>query len=254
MHKLLPLSILLLSAQIALAQPYGDGLVINEFMAANDSLSGITDPNGQFEDWIELYNNGNLTLNLENFTLSDKPDNPGKWVFPAGATLVPGGYLIIWADEDQSQPGLHANFKLSKDGEFLILSNPFGEVLDSLTFGPQDTNVAFARRPNGTGNFVKQAPTIGYNNDDANSTGQRTINREGLLLSPNPAGSTLHLSWKMDNPPAVKVLEVVDLSGRVLHRQTSAADAISLETIPAGSYLLRLETEAGVFGERFLKQ
>ncbi len=254
MHKLLPLTILLLSAQIALAQQYGDGLVINEFMAANDSLSGITDPNGQFEDWIELYNNGNLTLNLENFTLSDKADNPGKWVFPAGATIVPGGYLIIWADEDQSQPGLHANFKLSKDGEFLILSNPFGEVLDSLTFGPQDTNVAFARRPNGTGNFVKQAPTIGFNNDDANSTGQRGLIREGLLLSPNPAGSTLQLSWKMDNPPAVKTLEVVDLTGRVLHRQTSAADVVSLETIPAGSYLLRLETEAGVYGERFLKQ
>lgn len=254
MHKLLPLTILLLSAQIALAQQYGDGLVINEFMAANDSLSGITDPNGQFEDWIELYNNGNLTLNLENFTLSDKADTPGKWVFPAGATLVPGGYLIIWADEDQSQPGLHANFKLSKDGEFLILSNPFGEVLDSLTFGPQDTNVAFARRPNGTGNFVKQAPTIGFNNDDANSTGQRGLIREGLLLSPNPAGSTLQLSWKMDNPPAVKTLEVVDLTGRVLHRQTSAADVVSLETIPAGSYLLRLETEAGVYGGRFLKQ
>lgn len=254
MHRLLSLTILLLSAQIANAQQYGEGLVINEFMAANDSLSGITDPAGQSEDWIELYNNGSLTLNLENFTLSDKPDNPGKWAFPAGATIGVGEYLIIWADEDQSQEGLHANFKLSKDGEFLILSNPFGEVLDSLTFGPQDTNVAFARRPNGTGNFVKQGATFGYNNDEVSSAGSRGVDREGLLLSPNPASNTMKISWRMDNPPVVRVIEVMDLTGRVLLRQSSSGDTVSLEAIPAGSYILRIETDAGVFATRFLKQ
>lgn len=69
-------------AYAADAQTFGDGLVINEFMASNDSLSGIVDPNGQTEDWIEFYNNGNSTLNLEGFFLSDKPDNPQKWSFP----------------------------------------------------------------------------------------------------------------------------------------------------------------------------
>lgn len=254
MHKLLPLSILLLSAQFALAQQYGDGLVINEFVAANDSLSGIADPNGQFEDWIELYHNGAIALNLENFSLSDKADNPGKWLFPAGTTLEPGGYLIIWADEDQSQPGLHANFKLSKGGEFLILSNPFGEVLDSLTFGPQDTNVASARRPNGTGDFVKQAPTFGYNNDDVSSTGQRGVNRGGFSLSPNPASSVVQINWKMDNPPLVRTIEIHDLAGRMVKTQAAGSNLISVDDIPKGSYLLRMDTEAGIFGAQFIKQ
>ena len=48
--------------------------------------------------------------------LSDNTSNPLKWQFPAGTTIVAGGYLLIWADDDGDSPGLHTNFKLSAGG------------------------------------------------------------------------------------------------------------------------------------------
>ena len=237
-------------AYAAGAQTFGDGLVINEFMASNDSLSGIVDPNGQTEDWIEFYNNGNSTLNLEGFFLSDKPDNPQKWSFPAGASIEPDGYLIVWCDEDGSQPELHANFKLSKDGEFIILSNPFGEVLDSLTFGPQETNVAAARRPNGTGNFVMQSPTFGYNNDEATAVIERLSGR--WKLAPNPVSTLLSLNWQGDDRPQLRSIEVINYAGQLVKRLSVSAEIDTHDLLP-GLYLLRLNTEKGFFVERFVK-
>ena len=254
--QILLLLICFLPVLNAQAQIYGDGLVINEFMASADSVSGIADPAGQFDDWIELYNNGNITLNLENFTLSDKLDNPGKWVFPSGISLAAGGYLIIWADEDQAQEGYHSNFKLGAAGEALILSNPFGEVLDSLTFGQQETNIAFARRPNGTGNFLKQNQTWGFNNDLVNSTGQRPVFKEsGFILSPNPATSEVALHWQLAESPEVRTLEILDYSGQVIQRQSWGGQSpISLAGLSAGAYLVRITTDEGMFGARLIKQ
>ena len=246
-YILLSLTFLLCSFA-AQAQIYGEGLVINEFMAANDSLSGIADPNGQFEDWIELYNGGNIALNLENFALTDKPDNPLKWLFPAGTTLDPDSYLIIWADEDGSQEGLHANFKLAKDGEFIMLSNPFGEVLDSLTFGPQETNIAFARRPNGTGPFKMQNPTFGYNNDEVNTAVERGELSTLFTLAPNPASSEVRIRWTTEDVPEVQGIEIMDVTGQV--RQVG----LSLEGLSSGLYYIRIQTDRGVLVQQLIIQ
>jgi len=252
-YKLL-LWISLLAPLAAQAQVYGDGLVVNEIMASSDSLSGLPDPAGQYEDWIELYNNGSTTLNLENFQLSDKPNNPAKWTFPAGITIAAGGYLIIWCDEDQNQEGVHCNFKLSADGEDLVLSNPFGERLDSITWGPQQTNKAYARRPNGTGNFVVQNATFGFNNDQVNSTGQRPVIRnEGFFLSPNPAQSEVLVSWRLGEVPKVSSVAVIDNLGRVVRRPLWNNSAISLAGLSAGTYLVRVSTDRGVFGQQLVK-
>ena len=248
------LSFFLLPAA-ALAQPYGNGLVINEFMASNDSLSGIADPAGEYDDWIELYYNGDTFLNLESFWLSDKLNNPGKWKFPAGAGIEAGGYLIVWADDDLNQEGLHANFKLNKEGEAVIVSNPFGEVLDSLSFGQQETNIAFARRPNGVGDFVKQNPTFGFNNDEVNSVSQRPVYAgERIALSPNPASDEILVAWSAGEGPRVEVVEVLDNMGRLMLRRSAqeVPFRLGLEGLAPGTYLLRLRTEKGIFWRRFI--
>ncbi|MBI5470802.1 MAG: lamin tail domain-containing protein [Ignavibacteriae bacterium] len=147
---------------ISCEQPLTAGdVVINEFMAQNDS---ILDPAGEAEDWIELFNNTSDTLNLNSAYLSDDAAQPAKWQFPAGTTINPHGYLIVWADEDSGQAGLHANFKLSANGEHLRLSNFDLSVVDSLTFGLQTANRSMARIPNGTGSFVQGRPTFNANN------------------------------------------------------------------------------------------
>src|SRR4030042_4150080 len=87
-------------------------LVINEIMASNSST--IQDPQGQYDDWIEIYNSGNTAVNVGGMYLTDDLSIPTKWRLPTNtpsATTIPAhGYLLIWADENTADSGLHANF------------------------------------------------------------------------------------------------------------------------------------------------
>ena len=68
---------------------------INEVMASNGTT--ISDEDGDFEDWIELYNSGQETADLSGWGLSDDYSAPFKWVFPEGVSLEPGAFLLVWA-------------------------------------------------------------------------------------------------------------------------------------------------------------
>jgi|WetSurMetagenome_2_1015567.scaffolds.fasta_scaffold21154_1 hypothetical protein len=152
------LSTLGVSCDLAVSE--GD-LVINEFMAQN---TAIPDSAGEFEDWIELHNNTADTIDLGGLYLSDDPAQPAKWQFPPASVIAPSGYLIVWADEDSGQAGLHANFKLSAGGESILLSNTDVSILDTVSFGVQTANISMARIPDGTGGFVYARPTFNGNN------------------------------------------------------------------------------------------
>jgi hypothetical protein len=100
-------------------------LIINEFLTANVSTNGLADEDGDQPDWIEIRNRGANTLNLNGWSLSDDPDLPGLWTFPA-RTLAPGGYLVIFASGKDRRStninaALHTNFKLGNSGEHLAL-------------------------------------------------------------------------------------------------------------------------------------
>jgi spore coat protein CotH len=142
-------------------------VVINEIMASNSGT--IQDPQGEYDDWIELHNVTDAEVDLTGRYLSDEPDNPRKWAFPPGTTIPPLGYLIVWADEDgMATPGLHASFKLSGSGESLFLCDTdaeFNSVLDSVTFGPQGTDVSYGRPSTDPTRFEVMTPTPGDPNE-----------------------------------------------------------------------------------------
>lgn len=73
---------------------FSQDIQINEVLASNNEL--FSDEDGDFEDWIELYNFGSDPINLEGFGLSDNYDDPYKWVLP-DYTIEPGEYLLVWA-------------------------------------------------------------------------------------------------------------------------------------------------------------
>jgi hypothetical protein len=128
-------------------------VVFNELMARN--VSTIADPQGDYDDWIELYNTGGEIVDLSGMYLSDNPENPLKWQFPAGTTIASGGYLLVWADEDGGdEPGLHANFKLSSSGETLWLYDNDSHnnvLLDSVTFTDMEADQSMGCVPDGFG-------------------------------------------------------------------------------------------------------
>lgn len=182
------LSISMLSQNVAAQST----VVINEVMASNTTT--IADNAGDFDDWIELYNISNITVDLSGWYITDKADNLTKYDIPSGTTIDANDYLIIWADEDSSQgpDPVHANFKLSSSGELLILSDQFEVLIDSMSFGQQTTDMGYARVPNGTGNFVIQAPTYAANNDGGTSTNSIKIPSE-FKMFPNPTGGILNI-------------------------------------------------------------
>lgn len=104
---------------------------INEFLASNKS--GVRDGFGQFSDWVEIFNTSDFPVALSDFHLTDDEDKPQKWSFPA-SVLQPGGHLLVFASGREASPPasseIHANFKLSGDGEFLGISDKKGRFID----------------------------------------------------------------------------------------------------------------------------
>ena len=141
-------------------------IVINELMAVN--TNSLTDPQGQYEDWLELHNLTNDTVDLSGMYLTDKIDNLRKWAFPENTTIPERGYLLVWLDENgKAEIGLHANFKLSGNGETVALVDTDtrgNQVLDSVTFEKQERDVALGRWPNGSGELRHVQTTPGKEN------------------------------------------------------------------------------------------
>jgi len=170
---------------------FGD-VVINELMASNATT--IADQDGEFEDWVELYNNTSTGINLNGYYLTDDANDLMKYQFP-NVTIDGNGYIIIWLDNDSLQQGLHADFKLSASGEELLLVNANLQVVDKVVFGAQTTDVSYARFPNGTGEFLAKEPTFNM----SNGLGTTTIDLAaalGIKIYPNPTQDFLTLEIK----------------------------------------------------------
>ena len=72
---------------------FSQSIRINEAVSSN---SNFIDEDGDSPDWFELYNYGNQSISLKNWTVSDKDDNPEKWTFP-DISIDPDEYLLVWA-------------------------------------------------------------------------------------------------------------------------------------------------------------
>jgi CotH kinase protein/Chitobiase/beta-hexosaminidase C-terminal domain/Lamin Tail Domain/Secretion system C-terminal sorting domain/Right handed beta helix region len=142
-------------------------IVINELMASN--LKSVPELNdySDFPDWIEIKNSSNKFVDISSHGLSDDALDLQKWIFPENTYLSPNEHLILWADNLDKLPGkkeirpwypgdiafttkyYHLNFKLSKSGETVLLSDDNGEIIDSLTYQNQLTDVSFGRGKTG---------------------------------------------------------------------------------------------------------
>ena len=137
------------------------GVFLSEVMASNESVS--TYPDAGFTDWIEIYNSGNETVDLNGFGLSDRLDHGRKWQFPRGTTIGPGEYKVILCDgktEKNNPAELHASFRVGKlSTETITLTDPTGRVLDKINLPEMRTNVSYGRTLGIAGLFFYDSPT-----------------------------------------------------------------------------------------------
>jgi len=155
-------------------------LYINELLASN--TGDIVDNYGENEDWIELYNAGTSPIDIGGLYFTDSLANQSLYqipnTYPDSTTIAPGGFLVLWADNDTEQGILHLGLKLSGSGEQIGISQFDGQNLvwlDSITFGQQIADTSFGRYPDGTTNWES------FNNTSPGSTNVEN----SILSSPN---------------------------------------------------------------------
>ena len=224
-------------------------IVINELMSNNSSF--ITDAYGEFDDWIELYNNSGEVLTMDDYYLTDNPSNPKKWKMPY-LEFYPGEYLIIWADDDEEDQGDdHASFKLSKNGEFLGIydnaSNDY-EVIDSVSFPALESDLSFARIPNATGPFSTVSNvTFNGNNGTTNTTESLSTL---LTIYPNPTQDLISISQSND-ANILKVTFINEQGQTVL--QSHNDQELDISAFEAGVYTLIIQTKTDILKSRVVK-
>jgi len=235
-------------------------IFINEFLALN--VSTLADPQGEFEDWVELYNPGTEAVNLTGYHLSDDPNTPARWTFPAGTIIPANDFLLVWCDSDPHDAGLHTNFKLSASGEAIGLYGPTGAgnpVMDEYIFGSQTADVSEGRFPDGSQqwNFFIE-PTPGMSNSTLVSSAENFV-PSGLILdpvSPNPSSGQTSIGFSLPGMQMSPVeLEIFDVRGRKMRNilqgvanpgQNSLVwDRCDDEgrILPSGVYFVRLKSQ-----------
>jgi len=204
-------------------------LVINEIMAAN--FSEVSDQDGEYDDWVELYNGGNTAINLEGFYLSDNENNLTKWIFP-NTVIQANDYKIIWCDTaGSSQTGLHTTYRLSADQEEVYLTDPSGVVVDAVHFVNMPTDRSYARVPNGNGIFIHQEESQDLNNQTVSSD-NNILYTSKIRVYPNPSNSKIYILGTNQR------VEVYNMIGELVYGPSNTT-TINISDWESGIYFVK---------------
>ena len=160
-----------LSALVMLSIGFGE-VVINEYSASN--LTGYADDYDKYEDWIEIYNTGTSDVDISGFYLSDNPNNPTKWSFPAGTIISGNRFLIIWCSgrDEINGDNYHTNFKLKQTKEepdHIVFSTSNGDIINDVPLQKTQLEHSYGRLPNDLNNWrIFNNPTLGSVNFGSN--------------------------------------------------------------------------------------
>ncbi len=134
-------------------EPEQTDLMINEFMASNDSHD--VDGTGNFPDWFEIYNTTDAAIDIAGYFVTDGiEDDVSEWEqIPIGfaETIIPaGGWLVIFCDKDPELGPLHVDFSLSGSGESIGLADDNEVVITAFEYEQQTTDISMGLSPDGS--------------------------------------------------------------------------------------------------------
>lgn len=229
-------------------------LVLNEFMAQNTRT--ITDPaDGDWEDWVEIFNTADTAVALNGMFLTDNLASPQKWQFP-DTTIAAKSFLLVWTDNEATQGPLHTNFALGRTGEQLGLFAPLALgnfPIDTLSFTAQKSDTSYGRTPDGgsTWRFFS-TPTPGSSNTGTSvqSRNEQQALPEAFRLEkvwPNPAKNFANVRLQIGQAGEYEIA-LFDVLGRKvrseLHRLAPSSEydlAMPLAGLPRGVYFVRVQ-------------
>ncbi len=209
-------------------------VVINEIMPSNATT--VADNAGEYDDWIELFNKSAQNIDVSGWYMTDNIYHLDKWKIPAGTILPANGYASFWADEDSVQGVFHTNFKLSAASENLWLLDANLNLMDSLSYQQQTTDLSMARIPNGTGAFVQHAASYNANN---NASATQELELANIVsVYPNPAKNSVNVLLPQLNGGQLRITNAL---GTVFYSAKPTSNHCLIQTYnwAAGVYVLR---------------
>ena len=229
-----------------------DALMISELMPVNRTT--LADADGDYSDWIELYNGSNEAVDLSGYAISDDDADHKKWVFPQ-KILQPGEYLVLFASgKDRTDPNgeMHTNFSLSSAGESVRLYDASGRVISYIEYEKTDEDVSVSRVSGGV-LVTDMAPSPGYENSASGA--RRALGDSYNLVSQNAYG--LYINEIMTSDSSGDWIELyngsdaeIDLSGMGLSDNPARPRKWQFPEgarIPAGGYQVVYLTGTGGF-------
>ncbi len=149
----------------ALGGLFAQNLYINELMAKNDAT--IADPEGDYCDWVEIYNSGDSSIDMGGLYFADDHyDGTLESAYmipttsPDDTTIEAGGYLLFWFDEDIDDGVTHIDTKLGGSADAVYLIDANNTVIDSYEYeyvedtGLDVDDVSIGRSPDATDNWM----------------------------------------------------------------------------------------------------
>lgn len=226
-------------------EPVLHHLYINEFCAKN---SIIPDEDGEFDDWIEIYNAGHDTVSLSGLYMTNSLLEPLAYKIPPArgseTLLPPGEYKILWADCQPDEGTLHLDFNLDKDGgEIAIVELVQGKPvkLDSVMYTHQYTNYSYGRYADGTSRwFVLSGMTPGTSN--LYTWLPELPAENGIEIYPNPVSDYLEIH--LTEPEANDLdISIIDQLGRERLRKSidGFGGQLDVSALPPGMYIIQIK-------------
>jgi hypothetical protein len=223
--------------------PVNATVFINEILASNKQT--LTDEWGEFDDYLELYNASTIPVQIGGWCFTDDSTYPCKSQLPLNhpdkTIIPPGGFLLLWADDQPEQGPLHLNFKLSANGERMTLTQRIGNTWlerDGLGFGQQQTDQSYGRFPDGSTFLTTMPPSPGRSN---NTNANETLPLESIVVFPNPFAETFNLDASKIKSPCQ--IQCMNSFGQVIYHATDSSGTIhtiSGTSWPTGIYFLRI--------------
>lgn len=182
------LKILLLTALVLIfIDGFSQSLVINEILTSNKTI--ISDGFGEYDDWIEIYNNSNESFNLGGMYITDDINNPTKHKIEQTklnwTEIEPGEFLLLWLDGDPEQGIRHMPFRLKKDNGYIALFRSNGTLIDQISYGRQEVDVSYGRIPSENNSFALYTTP---SPKQANSGGLKLTTESNKILYSVPSG------------------------------------------------------------------
>ena len=223
-------------------------IVLSEMQSSNSTT--ITDDFGDYEDWVELHNTSNDSIEISGLILKDQLDT---WVIPSGNSLThlpPGGYFILWADDQEIQGMFHTNFKLASGGEFLGIYESDGTtVIDSVTIPAMNSDDSFIRCQNDW--LITSAPTPLLTNQCSASLNDLNLFDELFMLRNNGEG-TISIELLSKSIQEYKV-SIYALNGKSVldEKYTESRIIISPSINISGTYIISISADNNLYTKRF---